>query len=308
MRKICQTVKSALRSWHSIVAQSPLATKVYLSIMSHLCRRLLPSSVGTLIETTLQNYRHDWPVVSFSPRQVQLGDNTFVNLIPHTGEFDQEALFKKRIGYERAVMKWLELEAPRRYDRVIEIGANVGLYSVFFDAICGGRLREVIAFEPAVEPFRRLLANLAVNDARHVTPFMLAVGEQPGFLEFFEPEGHLTNGSLLPSFAAMFSNRVDSTLVASVGPAEIERFFQCDKVLLKIDVEGFEPQLLHALSPLIEQYAPDILIEVLAGTPEGLAGQPWLAAYKFHLLTDAGAEIRNELSADGDHRDWWLSI
>lgn len=247
----------------------------------------------------------DWPRLDFAPRKVVLGDRTRVKLLPHTGEFDQQALFIRQMPYERAVFRWLEREAPKRYDRVIEIGANVGIYSIFFNALCGLRLKDVIAFEPSLEAFRRLLANLAANKAQHVMPYLAAVAETAGFFEFHEPTGHLTNGSFLRDFACVFSDQVKATTVAAVGPTEIEHFFK-GKVLLKIDVEGFEPQLLAALGDLIIRHKPDLLIEILPGTPEGLDGQGWLENYDLHLILDSGLQKRDKLSADVDYRDWML--
>jgi hypothetical protein len=55
-----------------------------------------------------------------------------------------------------------------RYDLVIEIGANVGIYSVFFDTLIkSGRpscqLKQVVSLEAAFEPCR-LLDNLRANE------------------------------------------------------------------------------------------------------------------------------------------------
>ena len=100
-----------------------------------------------------------------------------------------------------------------RYDALIEIGANVGVYSVFFDALIkanpDSRLKTVIAFEPALEPYTRLLENLKANRAAFVLPFRAAMADATGFRTFYEPEDNLTNSSpLTRSFPGSFQTRL----------------------------------------------------------------------------------------------------
>ena len=73
--------------------------------------------------------RHRWPEIAFVPRSALVGVRTEIRLIPHLGKFDQAVLFKKRLDYETTVFCWLERNAVD-YDLVIEIGANIGVYSV----------------------------------------------------------------------------------------------------------------------------------------------------------------------------------
>jgi len=49
-----------------------------------------------------------------------------VSIVPHLGEFDFAAHICRRMKYEREVVSWL---SDRQYDFVIEIGANVGIYT-----------------------------------------------------------------------------------------------------------------------------------------------------------------------------------
>jgi hypothetical protein len=69
--------------------------------------------------------------MDFGPRFVSLGSDTTVRIIPHIGEFDEEALFAKQLSYEAPVFAWLERNAVTTYDLIIEIGANIGIYIIF---------------------------------------------------------------------------------------------------------------------------------------------------------------------------------
>ena len=52
--------------------------------------------------------------------------------------------------------------------------------------------------------------------------------------------------------------------------SSIKPFFGRPPVLVKIDVEGSEPQLLRSLEALIDRHRPDLLIEVLSLTEAAL--------------------------------------
>ena len=91
-----------------------------------------------------------------------MGAHTSILLHPHLGEFDESALFSRQFNdpCDNACFRWLERYAAREYETMIDIGANVGLYSIFFDRLSrqpGSQLRKIFAFEPAREPYRRLL-------------------------------------------------------------------------------------------------------------------------------------------------------
>lgn len=254
--------------------------------------------------------RHTWPEMRFSAREVIVGENTRINIHPHLGEFDDVALFSRRLRYEDSSFRWLEANAADRYDLIVEIGANVGAFTVFFDVLArrGSRLKSIIAFEPSREAYGRLMSNLETNGAATVMPFNAAVGMSSGFQTFYEPEKHLTNGSFQREFSAIFSETVNATTVLTVAAADLASFItQGQKALLKIDVEGFEPQLLQAMSGLIKQHHPDLLIEVLPGTPEPLDRLDSLAGYIRHLITSDGLKVCPALYACETERDWLLT-
>jgi FkbM family methyltransferase len=165
--------------------------------------------------------------MQFGPKIVSVGHKTKISLIPHLGEFDQTALFLKTLDYEAPVFEWLATNAAMKYDLIIEIGANIGVYTVFLDALTrlpGSKLTKIIAFEPSPEAFRRLLENLRANRARHVHALQAAVAPASGLQAFFEPAGHLTNGSFVREFAELFSESITETEVVVVDTAELERF------------------------------------------------------------------------------------
>lgn len=306
VKRAAKTIASGL---HASLASGPrYFAQAYIELLSGLSRAALPEPIATRVCNSIAG--HNWPPMQFTAREVVVGNSTKIRLEPHLGEFDEAALFAKRLRYEQASFKWLEANAANDYDIIIEIGANVGVFTVFFDALAreGLRLKEVIAFEPSRQAYARLLSNLKANSATTVTPFNAAVGTSSGFQTFYEPEGHLTNGSFLREFSESFSKTVRPVSVLTVSAAELEVFLErAKRALIKIDVEGFEPQLIQAMSGLIEKYRPDLLIEVLSGTAERLERIEALSGYARRLVTTDGPKNYERLQSSETDRDWLLT-
>jgi FkbM family methyltransferase len=230
-------------------------------------------------------------------------------LHPHMGEPDFETLFARSLGYEEGTsFAWLERHSSE-FDAVIEIGSNVGVYTVFLDHLARRpetRVTDIYAFEPSPGAFARLNSNLAANQCAHVTCCNVAVAECGGLLPFFEPEGHLTNGSFEREFAAQFTTNVSQRLVPAIAAQALESLFQRhERILIKVDVEGYEPKLISALASIISRYRPIILIEVLESTAAALNSTTCLHAYRAYLL-DEGTSQHSRIFAHPVHRDWIL--
>ena len=255
-------------------------------------------------------YSAAWPPMTFRPRGVVVGSSTPIRLTPHVGEFDGDALFTRRFPYERAVFQWLEEHAARRYDLIIEIGANVGAFTVFLDAITrqpNVRLKRVVAFEPSPKAYARLLANLQANGATTARAFNAAVAENSGFCTLFEPSGHLANGSLVADFARIFTEAVAATPTLAVAADAVDVFFAPGTAaLIKIDVESYEPRILTALRPVLEKHRPDLIVEVLAGAAEPIEAALRGLRYDRFLLARSGVAANDRIVASGDDRDWLL--
>lgn len=297
-------------AFHRRLAHGPRwLARGYFELVSLASRNLLSHAASKRVRNSLCGYGHPWPELSFEAVAVILGKSVEVRLVPHLGEFDEEALFSRRLAYEPALFAWLEAQAGS-YDLIVEIGANVGIYSIFLDALARRRPASerprLVAYEPSPVAFRRLQRNLAENRAS-VECFQEAVGDEAGSLPFYEPAGHLTNGSFLRSFAAQFSDQIVETRVTVVAAADLEQWLKpARRALIKIDVEGFEPKLVRALAPLLERYRPDVLMEVLPDTVAALADDPLMTRFDKHLVTKDGLRPEDRLYFSKQYYDWLL--
>ena len=271
---------------------------IYIETLSAISRAINNPVIGSRMHNSL--FGPKWPSIDFRPRTVTLGSRTTILLHAHLGEFDEAALFSRRIGdpSEHGCFCWLEKRAVLDYETVIDIGANVGLYSLFFDTLSkdpGSHLKEIIAFEPCREAYRRLVLNIAANAAEKITAYPVAIGISTGFQSFFEPEGHLANGSFSKEFASIFSSVILERSVLVLDAKVLEFLFRkSKKILLKIDAENYESQLLQAFSGIIIKYRPDIIIEVLAPIAEGIEALSCLSDYnRFSLPRLASSTARD---------------
>jgi FkbM family methyltransferase len=242
-----------------------------------------------------------WSDVGLPPRSVEVAPGVLVKLVPHANEADFDALFFRRLPYEMGVFNWL---TKREYDTIIEIGANVGLFTVFFTRRYPRA--SVYAFEPSVEAYRRLLTNMALNSPGRATTFNCAVSDSTAFVDFFEPAGHLSNGSLDATFAEQYSQEVARHKVLAIDVLSLAPLFS-GRTLVKIDVEGAEPRLLRAMAGLLRERRPDLLIEILESTQAELNELEFLVggAYSLFYLADPGPVAMPRFET-GEFRDFAL--
>jgi hypothetical protein len=120
--------------------------------------------------------------------------------------------------------------------------------------------------------------------------------------EFHWRLGHLTNGSLLPDFAAI--SRTEFRFEPRWPFEVLEDLVTGGQVLLKIDVEGAEEVILRAMESLMVRRRPDILLEQLPTFETGLNSLRFLgeSGYKFFNLTKDGP-IEQPLLIKADFRN-----
>lgn len=295
-------------SVHALIARGPRRfVKAYILLLSLVSRNLLSLANQHRVRNVM--FGQSWPAMEFGPRRIVLGRDVEVRLVPHAGEFDEQALYMRRLDYELSMFKWMEKQAGL-YDLIIEIGANVGIYTIFLDALRRKQPDQkqlIVSFEPAPEAYRRLRRNLEINGADTLT-FQVAVGAKSGRQAFHEPVGHLTNGSFVRAFAANFADTIEVIMVEVLAARELEKWLApATKALIKIDVEGFEPELLTALAPLLEKYHPDLLIEVMPSTVEPLEADAILTRYDRSLVTAEGLRPEQKFYFSQTYFDWFLT-
>ena len=158
--------------------------------------------------------------------------------------------------YEPAVWGRVMREV-RAGDHVVEVGASIGLYALAFAGRVGPE-GHVTAFEPDPESASALEANVGVNGWRdRVTVISAAVGQRGGQVRFAAARGLESRIEMRPEV------RDGVITVPLVGLDEALAGRRID--LIKIDVEGFEQQVLQGARTILteaHQRPRAILVEV----------------------------------------------
>lgn len=118
----------------------------------------------------------------------------------------------------------------------LDIGANVGTYTVLAAGVAGAR---VVSFEPIPATFRRLVDNVNINRlVASVELKNVGVGASAGKLAFsadLDAENHVLSASELSSSA--------STMVSVFALDEL--MGEQHPTMIKMDVEGFETEVIR---------------------------------------------------------------
>ena len=140
----------------------------------------------------------------------------------------------------------------RRYKRVLDIGANIGLHSIILNK-CGFDIR---AYEPDPQHFELLRRNLALNNCSNVQAFNAAVSSRAGESEFIRVLGNTTGSHI----AGSKPNPYGDLERIPVNVEAIETLITWAD-LIKLDAEGHEKEILLATNR-DHWLTTDVLVEV----------------------------------------------
>jgi FkbM family methyltransferase len=140
---------------------------------------------------------------------------------------------------------------------VLDIGANIGVTAVILAETSD--LEQLYAFEPAEETFQFLQETIAANQLTHCQTFCLALGDHEGDAEFYASPlsssvSHLgQKGVSLGGSNAKVQMKTLDRIVAELGIKRVD--------LIKIDVEGFELDVLAGASDTLARFHPAVFLE-----------------------------------------------
>jgi len=129
----------------------------------------------------------------------------------------------------------------------VDVGANVGYFTLMAASLVGVR-GAVVAFEPSPYAFDRLARTIEGNQLPQVRAIQAALSDTSGTLQIYVPK---LPGNHTPTMVAndggdpidVATHRLDECLV-DLGIDRVD--------LMKIDVEGFEPNVLRGAKSYLE--------------------------------------------------------
>ena len=142
-------------------------------------------------------------------------------------------------------------------DNFIDVGANVGIYSLLASSILKSGSGKVFAFEPSPATYERLARNLTANSIQNVTAYQFGLSDSDaslGFVDGLDQVSHLAE----PGVAGTTNIRVRRG--ADILPPLAYS-------LAKIDVEGYELPVVRGLTPLLgAEGIPVLAVEINGGS------------------------------------------
>jgi FkbM family methyltransferase len=137
----------------------------------------------------------------------------------------------------------------------VDVGANVGFYSLFACGVARAHKRaiRVLAIEPDRENLSRLQTNIALNGFEEVTVLPAAVGEAAG-------RGNMTGGERNRGERHLVVDGVGEVEVVALGEA-LGRAGLATVDCMKVDIEGHDFAVLEAfLASTSAESSPKMLI------------------------------------------------
>lgn len=188
---------------------------------------------------------------------------TFTSFLP--GDVKVELRYREAIGVSTLLQGGFEtseidmiLRYARHGDTIIDVGANVGLYTVPLAEKIGPYGR-AFAFEPLADNAARLRQNVRSNSLHNVEVFEMAAGTYDGFgcLHIADDVAYASTQAVAAKHATGSSIAVPiarlDTVWAQRGAPPVS--------VMKVDVEGAELDVLQGSERLLGQCHPALLIE-----------------------------------------------
>ncbi len=159
----------------------------------------------------------------------------------------------------------------------LDIGAHIGTHSLLMARAIGPWGR-IYAFEPQTKLFIELTHNMRLNGMKNVVPLRYAIGQAPAMIIEMNP--------------AVTGNEGGTAVGQGGDPAElrdIDGFGFKDVSLIKIDVEGYELEVLRGAVATLRSSQPAVIVEIhgAEGTPEERAHFEETRLF----LTDLGYQV-----------------
>ena len=148
----------------------------------------------------------------------------------------------------------------------VDIGANFGYYTLI-NAEAVRPDGRVISFEPLPLIAQRLEHSVALNGFDHVRVQQIAIGAEVGKIQLYCPVKHFSGISTVCQDNPWISEIPYYSISVPTAPlSEILPRLDVDRVdAIKIDVEGYELEVLRgALSLLSSHSAPVLFLEILS--------------------------------------------
>lgn len=168
-------------------------------------------------------------------------DDNYLEAMGHDFEPHMVELFRTLIGPE---------------DVIADIGANIGLTAILFSSLA----KKTFAFEPSPSTFRILSENLDINSIKNVEPVNLGFGRKQETLTITFAHNNRSGGYVSDKIRPETGHVTEEILIDT-----LDHYFgsrKPDPTFLKIDVEGFEQNVVQGGAKFMQRARPFVVMEM----------------------------------------------
>tara|TARA_A100001234_G_scaffold211511_1_gene212157 strand:- start:116 stop:970 length:855 start_codon:yes stop_codon:yes gene_type:complete len=176
-------------------------------------------------------------------KQIRIDNVSFKIFINNSHELNRALTFNSK---EKDTLAWLKNNPGLD---LVDIGANVGIYSLYFAKISENS--QIYSFEPDASSFTSLVKNISVNSTPNIKAFCIAIGSRKGFYEmnFYDYASGAGAGSVDSEY--IFTNAKDKKKYIQQTFCETldnchEKLIFTENCLVKIDVDGPEYEIIKS--------------------------------------------------------------
>lgn len=167
---------------------------------------------------------------------------------------------------EKYILKIINYFASINYN-LIDIGANIGLHSL--TAAIANTEIEVFSFEPEPDNFYNFIKNISINNCSNIRPFRLGIGNYIGISIMNVNQGwNKGKHSMRVDFG-------DNQKQINIPMSKLDNFkdnLPTGYLMIKIDVEGFEKEVILGGLKVLSSFENIFLIIELLQETNGVLG------------------------------------
>jgi len=159
--------------------------------------------------------------------------------------------------YEEEINKLIRISLNEG-ENALDVGGNIGLQSIRM-AQCVGKTGSVFAFEPLGYLRKKFEKNKSLNKAANITLLPFALSNEEGEADFIVDQKSWNQGTF--SLSNKMEGGEKEHVLIKIGDDIPEIKSLGSLALIKIDVEGFELQVIKGLLTTIKKHGPRIIFE-----------------------------------------------
>ena len=156
--------------------------------------------------------------------------------------------------YEKGILSFLQ-DHLKKGDCFIDVGANIGLMSIFASN-CVGNEGQVLAYEAHPKTAELLKENIGLNQLLNIQVCQYALGSEEGQTKIYD-NWQINRGG------ASLIVKTDDSVAFDIEIDQLDNKIPSNLIpkVIKIDVEGFELEVLKGASETIKKFQPILIVE-----------------------------------------------